>query len=141
MAKELRGFAQKAVLPDMNAVLEKLKDEKPLSPADQGNLKSWIVGEAQHYIETERDFDVWNAQLQDMVKVAKEMWSSEPDYDKAIRLRVLIQRAAKVGAHIAYFVKQAESVKKFNAAIQKIGASERLALISLLEQKISTSNL
>jgi cell fate (sporulation/competence/biofilm development) regulator YmcA (YheA/YmcA/DUF963 family) len=140
MQKELRVFALNATLPAMKEVLEKLKDEVPLSPGDLEHLKSWIVGDAQYYIAAEKNFNAWSAQLQEVVKSIGELWSAEPDLSKVILLRALTRDASKIIANLAYFVKQTDSVKKFNTAIQKIGESERLVLISLLEQKISSSN-
>ena len=140
MRKELRGYAQKSTLPEMKVVLEKLKDEVPLSDEDLEHLKSWIVGDAQHHIETEKNFDKWNKEMQDTIKVISELWSDHPDPERLLKLKTLTQDASKLVGHVAFFIKQRESVKKFNAAIQEIGESERMILMSLLEQKISTSS-
>ncbi len=137
--KELRGYTQKLTLPEMKEVLEKIKEEEPLSEGDLKNLKSWIVGDAQHYIDLETNFDSWNDELTNITAKMKELWTENPDTDRITQLRTLTQDAAKMVANIAFYLKQQASVTRFNAAIQDIGETERMILMSLLQQKISDS--
>ena len=138
--KELREYATKSTVPAMKEVLEKIKDEQKLSEEDIAHLKLWIVGEAEHYIEIEKNFDNWNADLQAAVAKIGESWTEDPGVEKIMELRTLTKDTSKLVSNIANYLKQKESVEKFKVAIQNIGETERMVLRSLLEQKISSSS-
>ncbi|MCK5083276.1 MAG: hypothetical protein KAR31_10250 [Candidatus Omnitrophica bacterium] len=141
MDSELRGYAQKLAIDEMKAVLLKLKNDEGLQAEDLGKLKSWIVGDAQYYINREKNFENWRADLERFIKEIKELWMEHPDHERLLRLRSLAHDALGAVSNIAFYVKQKDSVDKFNTATQEIGESERVVLVSLLEQKISTSRV
>ncbi len=140
MDSELRGYTQKLAIDEMKAVLLKLKNDEGLQAEDLGKLKSWIVGDAQYYINREKNFENWRADLERFIKEIKELWMEHPDHERLLRLRSLAHDALGAVSNIAFYVKQKDSVDKFNTATQEIGESERVVLVSLLEQKISTSS-
>lgn len=140
MDSELRGYAQKLALDEMKAVLQKLKNDEDLVDEDLGKLKSWIVGDAEYYINREQNFDNWSADVQRLVGEIKELWMEHPDHERLLKLRGLARDALSVVANISFYVKQKESVEKFNTATKEIGESERVVLVSLLEQKVSSSS-
>jgi pterin-4a-carbinolamine dehydratase len=139
MDSELREYAQKLAIDDMKAVLQKLKNDEKLSDEDLKNLKTWIVGDAEYFISKEHDFDNWTAALERSIKEIKDLWSEHPDADRLLKLRSLARDAIGVVANISFFVTQKESVEKFNAATKEIGETERMVLMSLLEQRVSSS--
>ena len=136
---ELREYSQKSAIDEMKAVLLKLKNDEALIGEDLGKLKSWIVGDAEYYINKEHNFDNWNADLRRLIGELKELWMEHPDAQRLLKLRSLARDALGAVADISFYVKQKESVEKFNAATKEIGESERVVLVSLLEQKISAS--
>ena len=140
MDSELRGYTQKLAIDEMKAVLLKLKNDEGLQAEDLGKLKSWIVGDAQYYINREKNFENWRADLERFIKEIKELWMEHPDHERLLRLRSLAHDALGAVSNIAFYVKQKDSVDKFNTATQEIGELERVVLVSLLEQKISTSS-
>ena len=139
MDSELRESAQKLAIDEMKAVLQKLKNDEALVGEDLRKLKSWIVGDAEYYINKEHNSENWSANLQRLIGEIKELWIDHPDDERLLKLRRLARDALGTVADISFYVKQKESVEKFNAATKEIGESERVVLVSLLEQKISTS--
>ena len=137
MGNELHLYTKKSAIDEMKAVLRKLKNDEALSGEDRRKLKSWIVGDAEYYINKEHDFDNWSANLQRLIGEIKELWMDHPDAERLLKLRRLARDALGVVADISFYVKQKESVEKFNAATKEIGESERVVLVSILEQKIS----
>ena len=139
MENELREYAQKLAMHEMKAVLLKLKNDEPLSDQDVAKLKSWIVGDAEYYIRREQNFENWSSDLQRLIGEMTELWVERPDVERLLKLRGLARDALDKAAAIAFYVKQKASVEKFNTATKQIGESERVVLVSLLEQKISSS--
>ena len=60
MDSELREYAQKLAIDEMKAILRKLKNDETLIGEDLKKLKSWIVGDAEYYINKEHNSDKWN---------------------------------------------------------------------------------
>ena len=138
MNGKLCEYSHKLAIDEMKVVLKKLKNDEALLDEDIGKLKSWIVGDAQYYIEKEHNFDNWSADLRRLIGEIKESWMDHPDSQRLLKLRSLARDAVGVVADISFYVKQKESVEKFNVATKEIGESERVVLVSLLEQRIST---
>lgn len=141
MDGELRDFAQKMAIDDMKSVLEKLKNDEELADCDFVKLKSWVVGDAEYYISKENDYDTWSADLKRIMDKITLLWIENPDPQRLLELRGLARDALGSVSDLTYYVKQKESVEKFNAATRQIGETERVVLMSLLEQKISASRL
>ena len=139
MRAELRDYGQKLAINEMKAVLRKLKNEETLSDDDRGKLQSWIVGDAEYYINKEHNFDNWSGRLQRLIGEIRESWMEHPDDARLLKLRSLAKDALTIVGDLSFYIKQKESVEKFHAATKAIGESERVVLVSLLEQKISTS--
>lgn len=139
MESELCGYALKLVLDEMKAVLKKLKNFETLSDEDLIKLKLWIIGDAEYYIKKEHNIEEWNANLKRLIGEIKESWTDHPDAERLLKLKSLAREALGAVADVSFYIKQKESVEKFNAAIKEIGESERVVLVSLLEQKISAS--
>jgi hypothetical protein len=136
---ELSGYALKLAIDEMKAVSKKLKEYEDLSDEDMTKLKLWIIGDAEYYIKKEHNIEGWDSNLKRLIKQTNESWADHPDAERLLKLKSLAREALSAVADVAYYIKQKESVEKFNAAIKEIGESERVVLVSLLEQKISAS--
>lgn len=65
----LREQCQELMRPEAQALIAKLKSGKALSKDDIGVLRRWIVGDAEHYVKLENNFNDWVEEVKRLNKV------------------------------------------------------------------------
>ncbi len=98
---------------DIASLLPKLKEQKPLGPAELKTLELLIVGDAEYFLKYEADLDRWKEDANQLIAEIKNMQSSPLDVDGLMHLRALCQELRRVLPNIVYYLDQKERAAKF----------------------------
>ena len=114
----LEGQAHQAVKSqlDIASLLPKLKESKPLGPAELKTLELLIVGDAEYFLKYEADLDRWKGEVNQLIAEIAKLQSSQLDVDGLMHLRALCQELRRVLPNIVYYLDQKERTSKFQEA-------------------------
>jgi chromosome segregation ATPase len=101
---------------DIASLLPKLKEQKPLGPAELKTLELLIVGDAEYFLKYEADLDRWRNEANQLIGEIKNLQSSPLDVDALMHLRALCQELRRVLPNIVYYLDQKERTVKFQEA-------------------------
>lgn len=116
---QLEGRAREAFQAklDLDALLAKLKANKPLTTSDLKTLELLIVGDAEYYVKYESEVEEWKAQLKRVLDQIGKL-QSEMDVDTLMHLRALCREAHEAIADLVFYFDAQERIAKFRAATQ-----------------------
>lgn len=116
----LEGQARQAVKSqlDIASLLPKLKEQKPLGPAELKTLELLIVGDAEYFLKYEGDLERWKEEVDQLIGEISKLQSSQLDIDGLMHLRALCQELRRVLPNIVYYLDQKERTAKFREATQ-----------------------
>ncbi len=114
----LEGRAHQAVKSqlDIASLLPRLKESKPLGPAELKTLELLIVGDAEYFLKYEADLDRWKGEVSQLIAEIANLQSSQLDVDGLMHLRALCQELRRVLPNIVYYLDQKERTSKFHEA-------------------------
>jgi len=114
----LEGQAHQAVKShlDIASLLPKLKESKPLGPADLKTLELLIVGDAGYFLKYEADLESWKGEVSQLIVEIAKLQSSQLDVDGLMHLQALCQELRRVLPNIVYYLDQKERTSKFHEA-------------------------
>jgi hypothetical protein len=116
------------------AVLAKLQQEKPLTPADLKTLRSLIVGDADDYLKYDDDFERSKAELMRIIDQIRKLQSAELDPDKLMHLRVLCREATSALTPMLHYLEQKQRIKNFDDNVHEpLGSDTRRMLAGVIE--------
>jgi len=101
---------------DIASLLPKLRESKPLGPAELQTLELLIVGDAEYFLKYEADFDRWKEEVNQLIAEITKLQSSRLDVDGLMHLRALCQELRRVLPNIVYYLDQKERTDKFREA-------------------------
>jgi len=114
----LEGQAHQAIKSqlDIASLLPKLKESKPLGPAELKTLELLIVGDAEYFLKYEGDLDGWKGEVNQLIAEIAKLQSSRLDVDGLMHLRALCQELRRILPNIVYYLDQKERTSKFREA-------------------------
>jgi hypothetical protein len=127
---------------DIASLLPKLKEQKPLGPAELKTLELLIVGDAEYFLKYEADLDRWKEESNRLIAEIAELQSSELDLDGLMHLRALCQELRRILPNIVYYLDQKERTAKFHEATNgSIDAAGYRVLTLMVTAMISSDRL
>lgn len=140
----LEGLAHQAVKSqlDIASLLPKLKESKPLGPAELKTLELLIVGDAEYFLKYEADLDRWKEEVKQLIAEIAKLRSSQLDVEGLMHLRALCQELRRVLPNIVYYLDQKERTSKFHEATKgAIDAEGYRVLADMVTAMISSDTL
>ena len=98
---------------DIASLLPKLRESKPLGPAELKTLELLIVGDAEYFLKYEADLGRWKGEVSQLIAEIAKLQSSRLDVDGLMHLRALCQELRRVLPNIVYYLDQKERTNKF----------------------------
>lgn len=119
LAETLDGKAREAIQSklDTTSLLQKLKEQTPLTPADWKTLETLIVGDAESFLKYETDLPRWKEEIHRLVGELGDLHGAL-DVDGLLHLRALCQELRRVLPEVVFYFDKKERVEKFQAASQ-----------------------
>jgi hypothetical protein len=140
----LEGQAHQAVKShlDIASLLPKLKESKPLGPADLKTLELLIVGDAGYFLKYEADLESWKGEVSQLIVEIAKLQSSQLDVDGLMHLQALCQELRRVLPNIVYYLDQKERTSKFHEATKgSIDTEGYRVLAEMVTAMISSDKL
>jgi hypothetical protein len=127
---------------DIASLLPKLKEQKPLGPAELKTLELLMVGDAEYFLKYEDDLDRWKDEAKQLIAEIEKMKASPLDVDGLMHSRALCQEARRVLPNIVYYLDQKERTAKFQEATKgPIDAEGYRVLAEMVTAMISSDRL
>jgi hypothetical protein len=127
---------------DVASLLPKLKQAKPLPPADLKTLELLIVGDAEYYLKYETELDSWRQEAKRIVSEIAGLNSAELNVDQLMHLRALCREARRVLPDLVFYFDQKERASHFQAATKgPIDAEGYRALTKMVEGMLESDKL
>ena len=144
IVEALDGQAREAIQShlDIPSLLQKLKDLKPLGPAELKTLELLIVGDAESFLKYETGLGRWKDEVNQLVAEIGQLQSSPLDVDGLMQLRAVCQELRRVIPDIVYYLDQKERTAKFQEATKgPIDAEGYRVLAEIVTAKLSSEKL
>jgi len=134
----LREHVQHITHNEIAGIIKKLKLNSELTKEELKFVKLWIVGDAEHYVRLENNFQDWLDELDRLMDEIKKYDVDKPDYVAASGLRAILLDALRVLGDITFYSKQKDRIENFSKSTVEIDDEERKLIIRLLEGKIAS---
>jgi hypothetical protein len=142
--EEIEGQSREAFESKMDvaSLLPKLKNAKPLQPADLKTLELLIVGDAEYYLKYEPDLNTWRREAKRIIAEIAGLKSTELDVDGLMHLRALCREARRVLPDLVFYFDQKERAARFAAATKgPIDQEGYRALTEIVEGMIGSDKV
>jgi hypothetical protein len=127
---------------DIASLLPRLKEQKPLGPAELKTLELLIVGDAEYFLKYEADFEPWMEEVHQLIAEVAKLQASPLDVDGLMHLRALCQALRRVLPNIVYYLEQKERTARFQQATKtSIDAEGYRVLAEMVTAMISSDTL
>jgi hypothetical protein len=127
---------------DIASLLPKLKESKPLGPAELKTLELLIVGDAEYFLKYEADLSRWKEEVNQLIAEIAKLQSSRLDVDGLMHLQALCQELRRVLPNIVYYLDQKERTNKFHEATNgSIDAEGYRVLAEMVTAMISSDRI
>lgn len=125
------------------SILGKLEEGQGLTTAEYDILEMLMVGEAKYYLKFENDVDHWKNELRRLLEeIKKQQAAGLDEIDSLMRLRALCREAMRVLPDLAYYFREKERVRKFEAATEgAIDVDTRRSLANLIKEMMDSDEL
>jgi hypothetical protein len=136
-----REELQKSTSAQMQEIIKKLGSGNKLSPEEIALTELWIVGDAQSYVEEEKNYKEWMEEY-------NRLWESLAGYDnkncstqELFALSGLLEDATRISYNIANFLEKKERIDNFRLAVSDgLDKEEREALVDILRGKLKSAD-
>lgn len=127
---------------NLDVLLKKLKNRKPLTPDDMKMLELLIVGEAEYYLKYETELDHWRNEVKQLIGEMSKFQSPELDAEGLMHLRALCREAARVLPAIVFYFDQKERTAKFQDATKgQLDAEGYTVLAEIVQETLASGKM
>lgn len=123
----------------INEIIEKLKQNEPLTQHDVACIKIWIVGDAQNYTVMENDVKNWLAEFNRLEKIIETYKNKDLSTDDLFQLHGALEDAARVSMDIGNFLEKKERIMHFEETFKDIEHLDKDLVIKILKTKLQSS--
>ncbi len=145
--QQLEAAAREAFQAKLNElfwpVVAKLEEGQALTAAEQDMLEMMVVGEAKYYVKSENDVENWIGEVKRLVGAIEDLAAKGlDDIDALMRIRALCREAQRVVPDLAFYYREQDRVKKFEAATAgAIDVDARRLLANLIKDMMSSDSM
>jgi hypothetical protein len=141
LSDELREQMQAATAKQLAPLITTLRADGPISPTDLELIRLWLVGDAEYYVQAEKDFPGWVAELDRLIGVLRQLRSEAATPPTMARMEATVRDAIRVASDIAFFREQEERVRSFQKDIQQLTREDKQTLAALLARKLESQHM
>lgn len=134
----LKEYMQDITRNNILEIVGKLSRDESLTPEEVRYIELWIVGDAENYIELEKNFGDWIIETNRLINDIKGYAGKEIDLEACNRMRAISRDAVRNASDIEYFVSERERIKKFKESSTKIDTEARETLVHILRSKMKS---
>ncbi|MFH1621533.1 MAG: hypothetical protein ABIA97_00230 [Candidatus Omnitrophota bacterium] len=136
----LREYIQEITKKQILQIVDKLRNNKPVSEEELKYVELWIVGDAKYYTKFENNFEDWVSEMNRILKEVKVLAGDVTDLnlENCSKLRALSKDAVRNISDINYFIEQRERIRKFKESVAQIDKEERDTLVDILVSKLNS---
>jgi hypothetical protein len=141
-AKQIvREEAQKKTSSQMKAIIDKLRTSDPISDQEASLIKTWIVGDAEGYLEMENDFPSWLSEYDRLVQSLADYEKKDCSSEELLMLRGILDDATRISYDIANYLENQGRVRKLESALADgLDERERDVLVETLFHKLNSQD-
>lgn len=136
---DLREAIQGQTREEMAAIIQDLEDGAELSPDALDLIRTWMVSDAEFYVQMENDFANWLAEVRRIFGRIEELRSGTLTPKRMGQISGSIRDALRVIADINFFRRQEQRIQRFERATESVDGEDRKMLANLLRDKMLSS--
>lgn len=139
----LREMHQAMTQRDMRVIINKLGKNEPLDDEQVDLIKDWIVGDAENYLDLEKNFNAWTSLFTRLTGELEQAYnSSDVSPSKVLELMGLTLIAMRLIPNIVYYAGEKERVAAFKRAVSDgIDSYEAEAYKNILKAKLESTDM
>lgn len=138
-ASMLREVQQTDLKPKVKAAIRNLQSGRELTPEETAAIRALIVGDAEHYLALENNFDDWAAELERITsEIAKTAESA--DEQNLANLRGMLKDATRLVPTMRAYAEEKRRVEHFDRAIHALDSANRDVLLQVLREMLDSPN-
>jgi hypothetical protein len=141
LKSELREQIQAATAAPVAQLIQTLRADGPIAPADLELIRLWIVGDAEYYVKMEDDFPAWIAELERLLGVLQSLGQEAVTPTTMAKMGATVQDALRVSSDIVVYRQQEERVHSFQRATAQMTRDDRRYLADILAHKLSSDQM
>jgi hypothetical protein len=138
---QVREIIQDLTGPQMEAIVKKLEKGKPLTPEEQGYVRSWIIGDAESYTRVENHLQVWLQEFRALQSAVQGYEGREVSVQELLNLHAILEDAIRVAGSIEGFLEKKERIERFESSIQNLDKAEAPFIIDILKKQLESEEL
>ena len=138
---EVREEIQDVTSKQLRTALTKLQGYEELSEEDLKVIRSWIIGDAESYIQMENNYNDWLVEFNRLQQEISRYNSQGLDQQSLFKLYGIVQDAMRVAADISNYLEKKERVEKFDRAARGESTGDLGVLVDLLTAKLRLKDL
>ncbi len=136
---DLRESIQLETSADMVRIIDKLDNDDEILPEDLALIRTWMVSDAEFYVQLENDCDDWIKEISRLFSHIRSLNQGELTIGSMGQISGSIRDALRVIADVVYFRQQEKRVRRFEHATHALSSEDKHHLSRLLRQKLRSS--
>jgi hypothetical protein len=137
----VREYLQEKTSSQIEEIIGKLSQNIPLSVEDIGLIESWIVGDAESYMQMENDCNSWIEESKRLSTTLQTFENKECTLEELFKLSGILEDAIRNSYDIANFLEKKERIQKFKSAVSDgLDEDEKNILIEVLNGKLRSTD-
>lgn len=133
---ELREQIQAVTATQVTPLIDKLRADGPIGPADLELIRLWLIGDAEYYVQMEKNFPAWVSELDRLIGVLRQLREESMTPSSMSRMEATVRDALRVASDIAFYRQQEERIRSFQNATKSLSREDKQALAEILKQKL-----
>jgi hypothetical protein len=134
----VREVQQSQWANEAKATIRRLEKGEPLADPDRQLLRTFLISDAQRYLEHENNYNDWLCELQ---RITDELGRrvNTIDRDSICHLRGILKDAVRLVPDIRNYLDEKRRVEKFEQALQSLDKASRDMLVRLLREQLRSA--
>ncbi len=135
----VREAAQQKTSSELKEIIEKLQSGLPITTEEVALIKSWIVGDAISYTESENNFEDWLVEYERLEKSLADYENKNCSPEELIDLHGILEDASRISYDFANYLEKKARIRKFESAVASgLDKEGRDILTEMLNEKLQS---
>lgn len=131
----VRELEQAMWADEATLTLDHLENGDALTATDRAVIRTFLVSDAAHYLNQERDFDDWVAELNRLISAMQS--ESDPVTRENIgELRGMLRDAMRLFPDMRHYVEERNRLARFDCAVEEPDAATRRTLAKIIREQL-----
>ena len=118
--------------------IKSLEKGEPLTQSDKEVIRTFLISDAQHYLQLENNFGDWKRELQRLMDDLVRR-SNMVDRDSVANIRGVLKDAIRLVPDIRNYLEERQRVSKFEQALNSLDDASRQMLVRLVREQLRSS--